>query len=159
MTGATKPGRQLGDLLQDLVNRISHRGGQTLAIMNEASVTLQQVILSSRLLESGMTTSSELAASLGMSLPSVSQMIDRLHQLELVTRAEMSEDRRKKQIALTPKGRALLERLHKARSAEYEAGVALLSPRLREELELVLGRALQELPSSNPVRPRSTVVR
>jgi len=34
MMDAAKHGNQLGDLLQDLVNRIAHRGGHTLAIMN-----------------------------------------------------------------------------------------------------------------------------
>jgi DNA-binding MarR family transcriptional regulator len=148
MKGAIEQGRQLGDLLQDLVNHVSHRSGQTLAIMNEASVTLQQVILLSRLVESPTSTSSDLAAALNMSPPSISQMIDRLHQLKLVTRTEISEDRRKKQIALTPKGRALMECLHKARAAEYEAGIAQLSPQLRADLKLLLGRALQELAKS-----------
>lgn len=141
-----EPRRRLGDLLQDLVNRISHRSGKTLAIMNEALVTLQQVLLLNRIAErSGNSTSSELAAALHMSLPSVSQMIDRLHQLGLVDRAEMSEDRRKRRIRLTPRGSELLTRIRKARSAEYEAGVVRLSPQLRADLEAVLKRALDEL--------------
>ena len=145
MMDAAEHGNQLGGLLQDLVNRISHRGGQTLAIMNEASVTLQQVIMLHRLSDPGIKTPSELAAALGMSLPSVSQMIDRLLQLKLVTRIEMTADRRKKQIALTPEGRVLLARLHTARSAEYEAGLAQLSPELRVKLKQVLRCALIEL--------------
>jgi len=141
-----EPERRLGDLLQDLVNRVSHRGGKTLAMMNDASVTLQQVLLLNRLREQDGSTSSELAETLNMSLPSISQMIDRLHQLKLVTRAEMSEDRRKKRIALTRAGRTLLERLHEARTAEYEAGLAkLLAEPQRAELRLVLDRILQEL--------------
>ena len=145
MKDGAEPDRQLGDLLQDLVNRVSHRGGRTLAIMNDASVTLHQVLLLSRLSEVDGGTSSELSDALNMSLPSLSQMIDRLHQLKLVTRAEMSEDRRKKRIALTRTGRALLERLHGARSAEYEAGIARLSPQLCNDLKAVLTRALREL--------------
>jgi DNA-binding MarR family transcriptional regulator len=138
-------GRQLGDLLQDLVNRVSHRGGRTLAIMSDASVTLQQVLLLGRLAEGRGSTPSDLAQALTMSLSSVSQMTDRLHQLGLVTRAEVPEDRRRKQIALTRQGQGLLQRLHAARSAEYEAGLALLSDRVRAELRLVLESALREL--------------
>ncbi|HUB97529.1 MAG TPA: MarR family transcriptional regulator [Stellaceae bacterium] len=146
MRDGPEPERRLGDLLQDLVNRVSHRGGKTLAMMNDASVTLQQVLLLNRLREQDGSTSSELAETLNMSLPSISQMIDRLHQLKLVTRAEMSEDRRKKRIALTRAGRTLLERLHEARTAEYEAGLAkLLAEPQRAELRLVLDRILQEL--------------
>jgi DNA-binding MarR family transcriptional regulator len=137
--------QELGDLLQNLVNQIAHRGGQTLRIMNEVPVTLQQLVMLHRLCDPSTRTPSDLAAALGMSLPSVSQMIDRLFQLKLVTRAEMAGDRRKKEIALTPEGRALLARLHKARSAEYEAGLARLSPKVRAELKRLLYCALMEL--------------
>jgi DNA-binding MarR family transcriptional regulator len=138
--------QRLGDLLQELVNLISHRSGETLAIMNEASVTLQQVLLLNRIAErGGNSTSSELAAALHMSLPSVSQMIDRLCQLDLVERVEMSEDRRKRRIELTHRGSELLLRIRGARSAEYEAGVIRLSAPLRADLKAVLKRALDEL--------------
>jgi DNA-binding MarR family transcriptional regulator len=106
--------------------------------MNAVPVILQQVIMLHRRCDPGINTPSELAAGLGTSLPSVSQMIGRLLQLKLVTRVEMTADRRKKQIALTPEGRAVLVRLHKARSAEYEAGLARLSPELRVKLKHVL---------------------
>ena len=146
MTDEGEPSQRLGDLLQELVNRISHRGGETLTMMSEALVTLQQVLLLNRIAErGGNSTSSELAAALHMSLPSVSQMIDRLHQLGLVGRAEMSEDRRKRRIRLTPRGSELLARIRMARSTEYEAGVIRLSQQLRADLEAVLKRALDEL--------------
>ncbi|HEX4183952.1 MAG TPA: MarR family transcriptional regulator [Caulobacteraceae bacterium] len=138
-------GRPLGDLLQDFVTRVAHRGGRTLSIMNETSVTLQQVILLNRIAEAPQVTSSELAGALGMSLTSISQMIDRLHRIELVSRAEMSADRRKKQIALTEAGRALLDRLREARSLEFEVSVAALSPQIRADLSHGLAQALREL--------------
>jgi len=145
MTAAVGPESPLGDLLQALVNRVSHRGGRTLALMNQASVTLQQVLLLSRVAEATGSTASQLAGALNMSLPSISQMIDRLHQLKLVTRVEMEEDRRKKRIALTRAGRAFLERLQAARSAEYQAGLATLPQPLRAELEAILARTLRAL--------------
>ena len=113
--------------------------------MNEASVTLQQVILLNRLVEMRQATVSELAAALGMSLPSVSQMVDRLHRLEVVTRAEAADDRRKKQIALTAKARSLLERLHQARALEFDMGVSALSAPVRADLTRILSGALLEL--------------
>jgi DNA-binding MarR family transcriptional regulator len=69
---------ELGGLLQELVNRVSHGQGKTLAVLDEASVTLQQVLLLRRLQHSGQSTSSELAAQLHISLPAMSQMVDRL---------------------------------------------------------------------------------
>lgn len=145
MKTRAEPEQTLGDLLQAFVNRVSHRGGQTLGILNEASVTLHQVMLLSRVVELGGSTPSELAATLNMSLPSVSQMVDRLHQLKLITRSEMAEDRRRKRIVLTRKGETLLARLHEARSAEYELGTALLSDPLRADLKKLLERGLREL--------------
>lgn len=141
--------QKLGDLLQEVVNRVSHRGGRTLAVMNDASVTLHQVLLLSRLSELGGATSSELSTALSMSLPSVSQMIDRVYQLDLVDRAEVAEDRRKKQIMLTGEGQRLLARLHDARSAEYETGTAQLSSQLRADLKTVLIRVLLELETAH----------
>ena len=152
MKDAIDAARSLGDLLQDFVGRVAHRGGHTLTIMNEASVTLHQVILLNRLRDVRRSTVSDLAAILGMSAPSVSQMVDRLHRLHLVTRSEMPDDRRKKQIELTQTGQALLERLAQARSAEFEAGTARLSAALRAELAGLLERAVGHLSRQAEVR-------
>ena len=145
MTNSNSPRRSLGDLMQDFIGRVAHRSGKTLMIMSEASVTLHQVILLNRLLELGETTVSALAVALGMSLPSVSQMVDRLHRLGLVTRVELPSDRRKKQVNLTVAGHQLLDRLREARSMEFEIGTISLPASLRVELAELLSRALAEL--------------
>lgn len=137
--------RPLGDLLQDFIARIAHRGGQTLTIMNEASVTLQQVILLNRIAEAKDGTPSDLALALGMSLTSVSQMIDRLYRLDLVTRAEIATDRRRKRISLTEAGRILLARLREVRSIEFDIGTGALSSQTHSDLREILSRALLEL--------------
>jgi DNA-binding MarR family transcriptional regulator len=80
-----------------------------------------------------------------MSLPAVSQMVDRLFRLGLLSRAEDAEDRRRKRLATTAKADALLDRLTRARGAEYSRGVARLSPALRKELAAVLQKAVREL--------------
>lgn len=139
---------ELGGLLQELVNRVSRGGqGRTLAVLDEASVTLQQVLLLRRLQQSGQSTSSELAAQLRISLPAMSQMVDRLFELDLVTRTEMAHDRRKKRISPTAKARALLERVRKARSAEYGVALSVLAPKLRGELARAVQKILRELPA------------
>lgn len=140
-----EPELPLGALIRDFVNRVSHRGGRTLAVMNDASVTLHQILILNQIFEAGAVTPSDLAPKLSMSLPSLSQMIDRLHQLDLVARAEMTGDRRKKRLTLTRKGRALLMRMQAARAADYEAGAAALSPASRGQLAAALERALREL--------------
>jgi DNA-binding MarR family transcriptional regulator len=137
---------QLGELLQEFVNRVSHLQGHTLAVLNEESVTLQQVLLLRRLHQMGESTLSDLASRMRMSAPAVSQMIDRLFALDLLTRVEAEEDRRRKKVSVTRKGEALLDRVRRARAAEYAAGVSGLSPKVRADLLAVLRRALKELP-------------
>jgi len=137
---------QLGEVLQEFVNRISHLQGNTLAVLTEESVTLQQVLLLRRLRQSGRCTPSELAELMRMSAPAVSQMIDRLFGLELVSRTEAPDDRRRKLIAITAKANALLDRVGKARASEYAAGVSRLSPQVRADLLKVLRKALREIP-------------
>ncbi|MBV8534965.1 MAG: MarR family transcriptional regulator [Alphaproteobacteria bacterium] len=154
MRNSAGDSREIGELLQDFVNDISHRRGRTLAVMTEEAVTLQQVLLLHRLFEARSATPTELAGQLHMSLSSLSQMIERLNQLGLVTRTEMSDDRRKKTVKLTRKGQALLGRVREARSLEYSAGVARLSPPVRAELARALLRALGELAGYRP-RPSS----
>ncbi len=135
-----------GELLLALVDRVSHRGGDTLALMNEAGTTLPQILLfPARLRQAGGGTASELAGTLNMSLPAVSQMVDRLFRLGLLSRAEDAEDRRRKRLATTAKADLLLDRLTRARAAEYSRGVARLSPALRKELAAVLQKAVREL--------------
>jgi DNA-binding MarR family transcriptional regulator len=140
------PPDHLGDLLQEFVNRISHLQGNTLAVLTEESVTLHQVLLLRRMMQLGESSPSDLATVMRMSLPAVSQMIDRLFALGLVTRTEATDDRRRKRIAVTGKGESLLARLRRARATEYASGTSRLSPTVRSELISVLGKALRELP-------------
>jgi len=146
MKGLPDDDQQLGELLQEFVNRVSHLQGHTIAVLTQESVTLQQVLLLRRLQQIGESTPSDLAARMRMSLPAVSQMIDRLFVLDLLTRVEADEDRRRKKVSVTRKGRALLERVRRARAAEYAAGVAGLTPKVRADLQSVMARALKELP-------------
>src|SRR5207302_6161904 len=62
---------EVGALLLALVDRVSHRGGDTLALMTEAGLTLPQVLFLTRLRQAGESTPSELAERLNMSPPSV----------------------------------------------------------------------------------------
>ena len=75
------PKDSVGELLLALVDRVSHRGGDTRAVMNEAGITLPQVLFLTRLRQStqaGGCTASELADRLNMSPPAVSQEILRI---------------------------------------------------------------------------------
>jgi len=135
----------VGALLLALVDRVSHRGGDTLALMTEAGLTLPQVLFLTRLRHARESTPSELAERLNMSLPAASQMVDRLFKLGFLTRREDEADRRRKRLAVTPSAEKLLDKLVRARAAEYATGTARLSPALRRELASALAKAVREL--------------
>jgi DNA-binding MarR family transcriptional regulator len=135
----------VGALLLALVDRVSHRGGDTLALMTEAGLTLPQVLFLTRLLQAGESTPSELAERLNMSPPAVSQMVDRLFKLGFLTRSEDAGDRRRKRLTVTPAAERMLDKLVRARAAEYAKGTARLSPALRRELGAALAKAVREL--------------
>ena len=122
---------EVGALLLALVDRVSHRGGDTLALMTEAGLTWPQVLFLTRLRQAGESTPSELAERLNMSPPAVSQMVDRLFKLDFLTRREDAGDRRRKRLAVTPAAERMLDKLVRARAAEYAKGTARLSPGLR----------------------------
>lgn len=134
-----------GALLSELVNKVSHGRGDTLRSMADAEVTLQQVLLLTRLRESGPSSASDLAAKLNLSMPAVSQNVDRLVRVRLVTRVEDSADRRKKKIATTAKANVLIDRLMKTRAGEYSAALAKLPAKTAERLEAVLREVLRHL--------------
>jgi DNA-binding MarR family transcriptional regulator len=138
----------LGELVEQFINRIAHRQGRTLGVFAEESVTLQQVLLLRHLQLLGESTPSELAEHMHVSLPAVSQMLDRLFVLTLLTRREASEDRRRKRVALTRRGHEVLERVRQARTQEYAAGVTALPDELRADLSDVLTRVLAQLGGS-----------
>jgi len=136
---------EVGALLLALVDRVSHRGGDTLALMAEAGLTLPQVLFLNRLRQAGTSTASALAERLNMSLPATSQMVERLFKLALLTRAEDADDRRRKRLAVTPSAGRLLDKITRARAAEYDKGTQCLSPELRRELAAALAKAVREL--------------
>ncbi len=136
---------EVGALLLALVDRVSHRGGATLSLMSEAALTLPQVLFLTRLRQAGQSTPSELAERLNMSLPATSQMVDRLFKLGFLSRAEDEDDRRRKRLAVTPAAERLLDKLGRARAAEYAKGTERLSPALRRELAAALAKAVREL--------------
>jgi DNA-binding MarR family transcriptional regulator len=140
---------KIGTLLAEIVNRISHGSGETLRIMSEAQVSLQQVLLLTRLGEAHPSSATDLAARLNLSLPAISQAIDRLVRLQLVTRIEDSDDRRRKRIEPTVKARTLLARLNTARSREYASGLFCLNSETQARLGALLQETLRQLESKS----------
>jgi DNA-binding MarR family transcriptional regulator len=83
-----------------------------------------------------------LAASMGCARPSVSSLCDTLERDTLITRQGADHDRRLVRVALTPKGRRLIEELFPRFNAGETALVAGLDEEDRRQLATLLRRLL-----------------
>jgi DNA-binding MarR family transcriptional regulator len=137
--------KRMGAALRRLVDLVSHRSGSVIEIMNDAGVTLSQVLLISRVEFAGAASLAELAEQSPASTPALSQMVERLVQQDLLDRQEDPSDRRRKVIRATARAGVLMRKLEAARSADYELGLTPLSETARAELARALERAAREL--------------
>ena len=90
------------------------------------------------------TSLSELAEHIGLTLPSMSKLIDGLVERKLVTRQGRSDDRRRITLALTARGCALLESAHEATLGSIAERVSALSENERATVVRAM-RILQPL--------------
>jgi DNA-binding MarR family transcriptional regulator len=97
--------------------------------MEETGLSFSQINILMRLLHARSTTGvSEIGEQLGVTNAAASQAVDRLVVLGLIERTEDPEDRRAKKLALTQKGRALIEKGIEARSKWVEGLTDALTP-------------------------------
>jgi DNA-binding MarR family transcriptional regulator len=78
---------------------------------------------------------SDLAETFGVSVPSMSRAVDALVRARLATRVEDAEDRRVRRVAITEKGKKLVETLLVVRQAGMEAFAESLSAAQRRKLD------------------------
>jgi DNA-binding MarR family transcriptional regulator len=80
---------------------------QTIKFLHERNLSLAAVATLMALRGRGDQTISTLAREIGLSVAATSQLVERLVQDDLVRRTEHPADRRRKQVALTAKGKTL----------------------------------------------------
>ena len=95
--------------------------------MVTTGLSFSQINILMRLVHRGSTSVSEVGEQLGVSNAAASQAVDRLVQLGLIVRTEDPGDRRAKQLALTQKGRGLIDQGVEARSKWVEGVTDSLS--------------------------------
>jgi DNA-binding MarR family transcriptional regulator len=95
--------------------------------MDLTGLSFSQINILMRLVHHGNTNVSEVGEQLGVTNAAASQAVERLVQLGLIVRTEDPEDRRAKQLALTQKGRTLIEQGVEARSQWVEGVTDALS--------------------------------
>jgi DNA-binding MarR family transcriptional regulator len=80
----------------------------------------------------------ELADTFGVSVPSMSRAVDALVKKKLVTRLEDPDDRRVRRVAITEKGKRLVDTLLVVRQAGLEAFAESLSGAQRRKLDAAI---------------------
>lgn len=86
----------------------------------------------------GRSNVSDLGEGLGITIAAASQMLDRLVQQGLIVRLEDPQDRRAKKLALTDKGRRILQDSAQARQGWLQDLVATLSASEKERIASAL---------------------
>jgi DNA-binding MarR family transcriptional regulator len=81
---------------------------------------------------------SDLAETFGVSVPSMSRAVDALVKRKLVTRLEDPDDRRVRRVAITAKGKQLVDTLLVVRQAGMEAFAESLSAAQRRKLDAAI---------------------
>jgi DNA-binding MarR family transcriptional regulator len=104
----------------------------------ELDSSFSQVKMLFLLEDGGEHSVKEIADGLGLSLPAASRAVDGLSQRGYVTRRESVTDRRSRLIALTDDGRAVVERVLRARLQTLEAFAGELTPQERDGLYTAL---------------------
>lgn len=116
--------------------------GNLLQVIEESGLSMTQC---KALLElGGLGEASEarqigdLAETFGVSVPSMSRAVDSLVRARLATRVEDAEDRRVRRVAITAKGKELVDRLLVVRQAGMEAFAESLSAAQRRKLDAAI---------------------
>lgn len=106
--------------------------------MDDADLSPSQVSALMQLHHCGECDVSEIAERLGFTKPAASQMVERLVQQGLLQRAEDRNDRRVKQVTLTPSGQLLIEGGIEARRRWMEQLTKTLTPDEQQKIASAL---------------------
>jgi DNA-binding MarR family transcriptional regulator len=137
---------EVGDLVGDLMGLVHRRSaGGTLSLMNEAGLTMAQMVSLYILDFKGPQSVTAIASFLNLSPAATSHLVDRLVGAGFVGRTEDQSDRRQKRVAITPAGRSLAARVHQERAREFASALAFLTPELQRQFARVLGRVVEQL--------------
>jgi DNA-binding MarR family transcriptional regulator len=140
-------GQEVGPEAQETAARLSalmrhvflYDRGNQLRVIEESGLSMSQckaLLELGGLGEAGEPRQvSDLGERFGVSVPSMSRAVDALVKKKLVTRLEDPDDRRVRRVAITAKGKQLVETLVVVRQAGLEAFAESLSPVQRRKLD------------------------
>jgi MarR family transcriptional regulator, organic hydroperoxide resistance regulator len=138
----------LAHLIDEVMSHIHRRSADdTLAVMNEAGLTMAQMVTLHLLEKLCPLSVSSVAACIKLSPPATSHLVDRLVGAGLVGRSEDPLDRRHKCLVLTGAGRELIQRTREQRTREFTRILSRLSGEVQSQFGRVLARVVEELQS------------
>jgi DNA-binding MarR family transcriptional regulator len=125
--------QQLSEVLAPLWAYLNRRSSADLfRMVAELDSSFSQVKMLFLLEDGGEHSVKEIAQHLGLSLPAASRAVDGLIQRGYVSRRESATDRRSRLVALTDEGRAVVDRVLRARLQALEQFAAELTPQERD---------------------------
>jgi MarR family 2-MHQ and catechol resistance regulon transcriptional repressor len=124
-------GTQLWLVLMKAFHALSHYAAATLA---ETGLGDSDFRVLEALLHKGPLPVNVLGPKVFLTPGSISVAVDRLYKQQLVTRTEDAKDRRIRVVALTPKGRKLIEKIFAEHAAKMDALAEGLSAKERRRL-------------------------
>lgn len=98
-----------------------------------------------RILRRGASTPGSLAAELRVTAPAITQLIDRLARKNLVARRAAEGDRRAIVVALSPKGKRLVDAFRRRRGAVFTRALERMNEAERRDVMGVLERLIESL--------------
>lgn len=123
------PSNELGAVIHEWSEVFMRRSGHDFkSFMSETGLSFSQVGVLMGLAHAGRSGVSKLGDQMGVTNAGASQAVDRLVRMGLIERTEDPADRRAKRLALTPKGRTIIEQGIVARSRFFKRITEALTP-------------------------------
>lgn len=127
---------------------------ESLRLLGELGATMPMTVALHVLAFAGPQTMTQLSEQLGLSPSATSHLLQRLVELDLAHREDDPDDRRRRLLAVTPRGRRAVDELMAARLAELRASLAPLSSATLSKLRGALVAVLDDLAgAARPVCP------
>jgi len=150
----TAEAHNLAELMVRLMRSFHrHSAGDTLSLMNEHGLTMGQMVALFILGNTGQHSMGALAQKVHLSPAAATYMIGQLVEAGLVSRFDVPQDRRSKHIEITPKGRALIQKLELERRRELAGSLNQLKPQTLRKLRQALQAALEDFPQDYTPEP------
>ena len=137
---ARSQARRLYDTFAELARRYQHRD---VDVASYRGLTVSQTHVLEHLDAKGLSTMGVIAAALFKSLSAVTRMVDPLVAAGLVERQSDDRDRRVCLIAITTRGKDMIETIREELAVEYGEVLARVPPAHRESVITAVGAMLE----------------